>query len=125
MDNVNNAENISNPEAQPDKSGESFNVSESPAIGSSPDPAASVKPSRSINDLQEEIDRSEEGSREGSIDVSGILGGEDDFSDKDYIEEAQEIMKRDEDDPYKEEEDHEELQIQFIKNKFGKNIKEG
>lgn len=40
-----------------------------------------------------------------------------------YIKAAENIIKKDENDPYKEEVDHEEVQIQYLHDRFGKDIK--
>lgn len=39
-----------------------------------------------------------------------------------YIKAAESVIERDKNDPYKEEEDHEEVQIKYLHDRFGKNI---
>lgn len=42
-----------------------------------------------------------------------------------YIKAAENVMEKDKDDPYQEEEDHEDVQIQYLHDRFGKDIKKG
>lgn len=42
---------------------------------------------------------------------------------KEMIDMAEDIIEKDKDDPYLEEEDHEDVQVQYLKSKFGKDIK--
>ncbi len=42
-----------------------------------------------------------------------------------YIKAAENVMKKDQQDPYKEEEDHEDVQIKYLHDRFGKDIKKG
>lgn len=44
-------------------------------------------------------------------------------SSEPYIKAAENVIKQDKGDPYKEEEDHENVQTQYLKDRFGKNIK--
>ncbi len=42
-----------------------------------------------------------------------------------YIKAAENVMQKDKHDPYQEEEDHEDVQIQYLHDRFGKDIKKG
>lgn len=42
-----------------------------------------------------------------------------------YIKAAENVIEKDKNDPYQEEEDHEDVQVQYLKDRFGKNIKKG
>lgn len=44
-------------------------------------------------------------------------------SSEPYIKAAENVIEKDKNDPYKEEEDHEDVQIQYLKDRFGKDIK--
>ncbi len=44
-------------------------------------------------------------------------------SDEPYIKAAENVIEKDKNDPYREEEDHEDVQVQYLKDRFGKNIK--
>ena len=46
-------------------------------------------------------------------------------SSEPYIKAAENVIEKDKDDPYKEEEDHEDVQIQYLKDRFGKDVKKG
>jgi len=49
-----------------------------------------------------------------------ITGG-----DQGYIKAAEEVIRKDKEDPYKEQEDHEDVQVKYLKDRFGKEIKKG
>ncbi len=40
-----------------------------------------------------------------------------------YIKAAENVIAKDKNDPYQEEEDHEDVQVQYLKDRFGKDIK--
>lgn len=40
-----------------------------------------------------------------------------------YIKAAEKVMEKDQNDPYQEEEDHEDVQIKYLHDRFGKDIK--
>ncbi len=42
-----------------------------------------------------------------------------------YIKAAENVIQKDKHDPYQEEEDHEDVQIQYLHDRFGKDIKKG
>jgi len=42
-----------------------------------------------------------------------------------YIKAAENIIEKDKNDPYKEEEDHEDIQLQYLHDRFGKDIERG
>jgi leucyl aminopeptidase (aminopeptidase T) len=44
-------------------------------------------------------------------------------SSEPYIKAAESVIEKDKDDPYKEEEDHEDVQVQYLHDRFGKDIK--
>ncbi|MDO8507334.1 MAG: hypothetical protein Q7S53_02080 [bacterium] len=44
-------------------------------------------------------------------------------SSEPYIKAAEDIIQKDKGDPHKEEDDHEVIQMQYLSNRFGKNIK--
>ena len=46
-------------------------------------------------------------------------------SSEPYIKAAENVMQKDRDDPYQEEEDHEDVQIQYLHDRFGKDMKKG
>ena len=46
-----------------------------------------------------------------------------DIIEKPWVKKAEEIIKKDKDKPYFEEEDHEDLQIDYLKKRFGKEIR--
>lgn len=42
-----------------------------------------------------------------------------------YIKAAERVIEQDKDDPYKEEEDHEDVQVKYLHDRFGKDIGKG
>lgn len=44
-------------------------------------------------------------------------------SSEPYIKAAEDVIQKDKGDPHKEEDDHEAIQMQYLSNRFGKNIK--
>ncbi|RJO60934.1 hypothetical protein C4544_04155 [candidate division WS5 bacterium] len=44
-------------------------------------------------------------------------------SDEPYIKAAENVIEKDKEDPYQEEEDHEDVQIKYLHDRFGKDIK--
>ncbi|MCL5093726.1 MAG: hypothetical protein M1355_01145 [Patescibacteria group bacterium] len=48
-----------------------------------------------------------------------------DSIEKPWVDKAEEIIKDHKSDPYTEEEDHENLEIEYLSKRFGKNIKKG
>lgn len=42
-----------------------------------------------------------------------------------YIKAAENVIEKDKNDPYQEEEDHEDVQVKYLKDRFGKEIKKG
>lgn len=50
-------------------------------------------------------------------------GKDDDFLEKPWVKKAEEIIEKDKDEPFLEETDHENLEIDYLQKRFGKEVK--
>lgn len=55
--------------------------------------------------------------------VGGLSADDKDIIEKEWVGKAKDVISNDKGKPYKEEEDHEDLQIDYLKKRFGKDIK--
>lgn len=90
-----------------------------------PQPGPSDDDQKTIQNIQGDLKKSDlkQGTNQPSPPANATQAPKTAGSDKPYIKAAENIIEKDKEDPYQEEEDHEVVRVQYLHDRFGKDIK--